>query len=83
VKSNEHSGAEFHRCYRSVFSHHDCTAVHHDDCAGLSEAKIAASENSGQAPEVRLYSHSVSHGHKPAGHQVQEIESNRLEALPF
>lgn len=84
MKSNKHSGAEFHRCYRSVFSHHDCTAVYHDDCAGLSEARIAASETLVQAPpEGRLYSHLATHGYKPSGHQVHERENDSLAALPF
>jgi hypothetical protein len=84
MKPNNHRRPELHHCSKSIFFHHDCTAVYHDDCAGLSGAKIAASENSVQAgPEVRLYSHLVAHGHKLSGHQVQERETNSLEPLPF
>jgi hypothetical protein len=83
MKSNKFWGAEFHRCYRSVFSHHHGT-VSHDNCAGLSEAKIAAAENLVNTPaEGRLCSHLALHRCKPSGHQAHERENNSLEALLF
>jgi len=84
MNSNIYSDAEFHRCYRSVFSPHDFTTVSHDNCAGLSEVKIAASENLlNTPPEGRLCSHSALHRRKPSGHQAHVRENNSLEALLF
>ena len=84
MKCNSSSGAEFHRCYRTVFSHHDGAAVYHDDCTKLSGAKIAAAETLVNPPsEDRLCGHLAPHAYRPSGHLVHERENTPLEALPF